>query len=65
MSAAGCGVLDEEILDRFYLAAPSTPFHDLIVARRGASVMARSQGVARPEGIEPPSFRLEGGCLIR
>ena len=19
----------------------------------------------RPEGIEPPSFRLEGGCLIR
>ena len=25
----------------------------------------RTRTLVRPEGIEPPSFRLEGGCLIR
>ncbi len=32
-----------------------------VLAQGGGSV----GGLVRPEGIEPPSFRLEGGCLIQ
>lgn len=42
--------------------------HYCNTSRKQAGI--KNPGVAgfftmRPEGIEPPSFRLEGGCLIR
>ena len=63
--STGYSVLEEESLDRFQLATPGAPLHRRSVLRRCASRVAACGAVVRPEGVEPPSFRLEGGCLIR
>jgi len=58
-----------ESFEGLEFTATSTPFHVCSIANACASMVAfcariRTR-VARPEGVEPPSFRLEGGCLIR
>ena len=57
-------VPEAECLRHLVFAASPAPLHSSTVASWGAKGVARCGGVARREGIEPPSFRLEGGCLI-
>lgn len=64
MSPTRRSILDGKRIKRFCSIAPVAVFHDANIATSNASVLA-PEDVARPEGIEPPSFRLEGGCLIR
>jgi hypothetical protein len=58
-------VSKRKLVDQLRLTAAPSSLHGESVRQLGASRLALPEELARPEGIEPPSFRLEGGCLIR
>ena len=58
-----------KVSSRFPLSAPPTTLHWVIIPFASANTVAHpwrpARGTTRPAGVEPASFRLEGGCLIR